>query len=293
MTDLGLKVSEKCIHCGQCINDCMSKVLEFDENNVPQVAKGGEERCIKCQHCMAVCPVGALSIFGKDPENSASVFERNPEELLNLIQTRRSFRHYKQENLPPEIMDKLKDMLKYTPTGVNNHRLHFSFIDDIEVMNDFRDYTNQKILDIITKEPWNILTKKYGFFKQQLINGDDVLFRNAPHLVVVSTPLDAPCRDIDPIIALSYFELYAQSLGVATLWCGLGHGCVQFLPELSKQLEIPENYKASYMMLFGPADVTYHRSTQPEECSVISVKKGNREMPFFQKAKRFLGNNVK
>lgn len=28
------------------------------------------EECWRCQHCLAVCPQGAISIFGKKPEDS-------------------------------------------------------------------------------------------------------------------------------------------------------------------------------------------------------------------------------
>ena len=64
---------EKCIQCGLCIKDCIAYSLEFDENNVPKFAQGGEDRCIQCQHCLSVCPVGAVSILGKNPENSEKV----------------------------------------------------------------------------------------------------------------------------------------------------------------------------------------------------------------------------
>ena len=235
MTNLELKIDEsKCIHCGQCIKDCMVGALEFDENNIPQVAKGGENRCMKCQHCLAVCPTGALSILGKNPENSELVREYNSQEILNLIKSRRSFRHYKKENLSPEIMAKLKDMLNWVPTGVNNHRLHFSFVDDIEVMEDIREYTNKKIIDLVSKPIADTLSKKFERYKKAILNGNDIIFRGAPHMVVVSSPIDAPCRDVDPMIALSYFELYAQSLGVATCWCGLGYNALSFFPELCK-----------------------------------------------------------
>ncbi len=292
MTKMNFKIdSEKCIHCGHCIEDCMVKALEFDENNIPQVAKGGENRCIKCQHCLAICPVGALSIFGKSPENSEPIQQYNPDEILNLIKNRRSYRHYKKENLSPEIMTKLKDMLNWVPTGVNNHNLHFSFIDDIDVMNDFREYTNKKLIEIVSKPIVGEALKKFERYKKALLTGEDLIFRGAPHMLVVSTPIDAPCKDIDPVIALSYFELYAQSLGVGTCWCGLGYGVLRIIPELCKQLEIPDNYKISYVMLFGPADVEYQRSTQPEPFKIVSVKKGHREMSLIEKIKRFIVNS--
>ena len=122
---------EKCIRCGLCVKDCTAGVLEQAENEVPKIAENGEKRCIKCQHCLAVCPTGALSIFGKNPQDSDSIREVNSDDVLNLIKSRRSYRHYKQENLDKETMDKLKNMLNWVPTGCNNHRLHFAFIDDI------------------------------------------------------------------------------------------------------------------------------------------------------------------
>lgn len=288
---MNLKIDEsKCIHCGQCINDCLSKTLEFGENNIPKTAENGEKRCIGCQHCLTVCPTGALSIFGKNPEESDAVQQYNPDEILNLIKNRRSYRRYKSENLAPEVMEKLKNMLNWVPTGVNNHKLHFSFIDDVDVMNDFREYTNKKLIEIISKPGINGALKKFARYKNAILKGDDVIFRGAPHMVVVSSPVDAPCKDVDPIIALSYFELYAQSLGVATCWCGLAYGVLRFMPELCKQLEIPEKYKLSYVMLFGPKDITYHRAPQPEPFTMVSVKKGNREMSFVEKVKRFFYN---
>lgn len=286
---------DKCIHCGLCINDCTACSLEFDENKVPKFAQGGEERCIKCQHCLAICPVGALSILDKNPENSNPVFkEYNSDELLNLIQSRRSTRHYKCENIDRDKLDKIKNMLNWTPTGCNFHKLHFSFIDDIEVMNEFRGYVNSKLVKIITKTPVKGLMNKFSKYRDAFLNGVDVIFRGAPHMVVVSVPVNAPCANIDPVIALSYLELYANSLGIGTTWCGFAQICIQFFPELSEYLEIPEGYKSGYVMLFGNPDIKYARTTQPEEFETISVKKkGFEKLSIADKTKRYFWNLVK
>lgn len=284
---------EKCIHCAQCVNDCITHCLKMNkEDNIPQFRKGGEERCIKCQHCFAICPTGALTLYGKNPENSENTnFNLNSDELLKLIKSRRSYRKYKQENLDEERMNKLKDMLNWTPTGVNNHRLHFSFIDDIEVMNDFRKKVNTKLVKLLNKTPLKGIKKKFSRYINAILAGEDVIFRNAPHMVVVATPLNAPCKDIDPVIALSYFELYAQSMGIATLWCGLAEACLKLFPETSEYLEIPENYKTSYVMLFGLSDKKYHRTTQPEKYNIISVKqKETTKVSILRKLQRFIWN---
>lgn len=286
---------EKCIHCGLCINDCITFALEFDGNKNPEFAEGGEDRCIKCQHCLAICPTGALSILEKNPENSDRVLPQyNADELLNLIKSRRSFRHFKSENVSPETIEKLKNMLNWIPTGCNNHGLHFSFIEDINVMNDFRDYTNKKLVKILQKSPVKGLAGKFSRYKDALINGNDVVFRNAPHMVVVSAPLSAPCVNVDPIIALSYFELYAQSMGIATLWCGFAQACLQIFPELCRELKIPDGYKASYVMMFGPADVKYARTTQPEPFEIsVTEKFSPQKMTLIDKLKRYFWNSAR
>lgn len=53
----------KCIHCGLCLKDCVAECLEFDKNKFPKYKEGGKENCFACQHCLVICPVGALS-FG-------------------------------------------------------------------------------------------------------------------------------------------------------------------------------------------------------------------------------------
>ncbi len=279
---------EKCIHCGLCIKDCSANAIEFDENKIPVM---DENKCFKCQHCLAVCPTGALSVCGKKPENSDKIYSQDPDMILNLIKSRRSVRHYKKENLDSEKMDKLKNMLNWVPTGCNFHKLHFAFIDDVEVMDEFRKYVNDIVVDALTKKSVKVIVNKFAKRLQSFLNGDDVIFRGAPHMVVVSTPPNAPCHDVDPMIALSYFELYAHSMNVGTCWCGLAEFCLLVMPELAEYLEIPDGYKPSYVMLFGEPDIKYARTVQPEPFEFVSVKKGKfRKLGFWEKAKRYFWN---
>ena len=192
-------------------------------------------------------------------------------------------------------MDKLKDMLTWVPTGCNFHGLNFHFIDDIEVMNEFRTHVNNKVISALTKKHIKPVVEKFSHYGKLLINGEDVIFRGAPHMIVVSNSVKAPCANEDPIIALSYFELYAQSMGIATCWCGLAQSCLMFFPELSKYLQIPDGYQPGYVMLFGPKDINYTRVIQPEKSPVVSAKKVGFEekMSFLEKTKRYFWNFIR
>ena len=221
---------KKCIHCGLCVKDCMAKIISFDENKFPFSIKEREQSCINCQHCLAVCPSGALSINGKSPENSSYVeTEFNSDQLLNLMKSRRSIRHFRHENVNSETINKLKSMLDVVPTGVNNHGLYFSIVEDVNVMDKLRAEVNERIVKIVSNKAVKSIAKKFERYTDAILKGEDIIFRGAPHLIVVSTPKDAPCKDIDGTIALSYFELYAKSLGLGTCWCGLAYSCFKII----------------------------------------------------------------
>lgn len=290
MENLNFKVDEsKCIHCGLCAKDCIAGVISMDENKTPKAT--APQRCIGCQHCIAICPVGAISVFDKNPDDAEKVYAQNPDMILNLIKSRRSDRNFKLENVDKAKINKLKDMLAWVPTGCNCRKLHFSFIEDVEVMNEFREYTTNKVLSALEKKPIKAVAEKFSNYAKLLLKGHDVIFRGAPHMVVVANHVDAPCSKEDAIIALSYFELYAQSMGLGTCWCGLADSCMKLFPELCEYMGVPEGYKPEYVMLFGEKEVNYARTTQPEKVSIVSAQKtGFEKLTAGKTLKRYFWN---
>lgn len=75
MRDLLFKVDETlCVGCGACVDDCLNQVLVLG-GSVPQAANA--RNCIGCQHCLAVCPTGAISIFGVSPDSALPLNEKS------------------------------------------------------------------------------------------------------------------------------------------------------------------------------------------------------------------------
>lgn len=277
---------EKCIRCGLCISDCLSSCIEFDEDNFPKMT--AEERCISCQHCLAICPTGALSFNEKHPENSQAVDYNN---ILGLIKSRRSVRQYKDEEISEETFSQLKEMLPFIPTGCNSHSLHFSIVEKKSAMDTIRNRVNELLIKTMSYKALAPIVNKFSKYKDAFINGEDVIFRGAPHMVVVSSPVTAPCATVDPIIALSYFELYAQHLGLGTCWCGFAQVCLKIFPEICEMLEIPSGYKPVYVMLLGIPAVKYQRTIQPEPYKIAEIKEiHEKDSCFFCKAKRLFTN---
>ena len=258
-----------CIRCGKCVCDCIVGILQKGSDGVPMIPEGLENVCINCQHCLAICPAGAVecnNVKASDCFPSGELPEST--KMLNLLRMRRSVRHYKNENIPPEIMAQLKDSLAWTPTGCNDHRLAFRIIEDRSQMDFFRQETASMLKKLIR---WGILGLFYPRLKHYLnriLAGEDVVYRNAPHMIVALTPKNAPCKEADPWIALSYFDLLAQSFKLGTCWCGFAVYAIKFNKKIQKRLNIPKNYKVGSVLLFGSPSITYARSTNPAQYSL-------------------------
>jgi Fe-S-cluster-containing hydrogenase component 2 len=262
---LGLRIDEeKCIQCGECAADCPYEVLSLDKG-YPAVVADREERCIACQHCFAVCPTGALSIFGLNPDDSITLDDTLPssEQLATLMKGRRSVRHYLEEPVDSSVIRDLIEVVANGPTGVNNRQVLFTVVEDQNFMASLRKKTIEGIRRV---EEHTGLPKGLEFFSgivEAADRGEDVLFRNAPHLLIVSSPAAGPSPEPDCLIALTYFELLAASSGLGTVWNGLCKWALtRILPEFLAQLKVPANHTVGYMMSFGKPAVRYHRTVQ-------------------------------
>jgi nitroreductase len=233
----------------------------------PQIIN--EEGCYRCQHCLAICPTGAVSILGRNPDESTSLDGNlpDPARLETLIKGRRSVRRYTGKDLPPALIDELLDIAWHAPTGINNQNVLFTVIRDGATMDRFRD-------EVMTK-----LAKKQenggfpeGFVSQYLSaavqgwqeEGKDIMFRGAPHLLVASAPppKNSPCPVQDTHIALTTFQLMAHAHGIGTVWDGMFMMALAVCPELAARLEIPKDHLIGYAMAFGEPAIEYHRVVQ-------------------------------
>lgn len=261
--------SGMCIRCGMCIKDCIVQCLEFDADKIPRYVEDGKDMCVACQHCMAICPKGALSFGNKNPYASEIVSYGNSEDLLRLIKSRRSFRFFQKQDIPPEKLSKIVDMLAYPPKGGNADSLHFSIVATAEKMRAIEKFTYDTINAIENPSP--VIESCRNCYN----NGIDFIYRGAAALVAVSVDKSkaiAGCENADPIIALSYLDLYAQSLELGTLWTDATVSVMKELPEVRSLLEIPDECELNYVMLLGVPAIKYRRTVQREPANVTMIR---------------------
>lgn len=265
----------RCTKCGTCVSDCPSLIISL-ESGVPAIRAEKEGKCIRCQHCLAVCPTGAISILGKNPAMSAQVKGRFPDtdKMEALIKGRRSVRRYVDENLPPDLIQRLLDVTSHAPTGCNSRQVFFSVVDDRAVMSKIRNELHEIIEARAQADQLPPDLKFFADFVPLWRDKNiDAIFRRAPHMLVVSAPTAVATPEQDCIIALTQFELFAQSMGLGTLWCGLATWAfTDIAPKFKARLGIPEDHQIGYVMLFGKPAVTYHRAVQHAPAGIHYVK---------------------
>jgi nitroreductase/NAD-dependent dihydropyrimidine dehydrogenase PreA subunit len=268
---------ERCTQCGQCVADCPAQCIVMDDGKYPGIPE--EQSCIRCQHCLAVCPTAALSILGVNPDDSLAFKDALPtaESMEILIKGRRSTRQFKKQALDAQTIRKLLETAWHAPTAVNARGVLFTATMNLNATAALRKELYAKVEEMLAaRDPG-----EDDFFHQYLRrflaayrkDGTDGILRNAPHILIASAPRTAPQPKTDCIIALSYLDLLAPTLGVGTVWNGILTHCVtEYFPELATRLGVPADHELGYCMSFGPPAVHYQRTVQRIPASMNLVE---------------------
>ncbi len=257
----------KCIKCKICVSDCPVLIIN-GKTEYPEIKYNKENNCLKCQHCLAVCPVGAVSIWNKKPENSIIIDNKipNSSELELIMQTRRSVRKFKSDEIDKNLILYLLSVASYAPTSKNENSVQFSVIYKQKDMFKLREMTYKYIKKVFDE---NKLPRKYAYLnnfrelweKKKI----DIIFRNAPHLVIAHAPKTSASPKIDCTIAMTYFDLLANYNKIGTLWNGFAQYTFEHVaPELKNKINIPNNNTVVAVLLFGKPAIKFKRSIQNE-----------------------------
>ncbi len=244
---------------------CPANIIDLVDG-YPVISAEKEAGCYRCQHCFTICQPGAISILGLDPGDSRPLNKVliDPDRFETFIKGRRSIRSYRDEDLDPALLRRLLDVAGHAPSGKNDRKVRFTLIDNKQELGLFREKVVAGLAGLAREKRLPQGQEFFGYFVQLWEEKKiDVIFRGAPHLLIASAPKDAVSPLPDCFIALSYFDLFAQSLGVGTVWCGLAKWVIDdILPGTREFLKIPEDHVIGYGMVFGKPAVQYARTAQ-------------------------------
>lgn len=263
---------EKCTQCGVCTHICWTHAMKKGEDGYPVMSQNDPSdswhSCWGCQRCMASCPTGALGICGKKPEDSATPDQRpTPESVDALVLTRRTCRDFKQEDIPLEKINHILSLAATAPSAGCNQQVRFSVVTQKEVMKKLSKKLWQGLLDnaeqgIFPGSEEGFNEKDFRLVERGINHGKDVIFRNAPHMLLIHAPKSPGSPTIDTAIALTYGELLFSAHGFGTVVASFGGTSLRSLPGLLEELGIPEDHFLQAPLLFGIPSLTFPRGTQ-------------------------------
>lgn len=270
----------KCIRCGRCEKVCTGMVLHPGDDGVPRMddfERFGWRGCWGCEHCLAVCPAGAISILGKRPEDSLP--PAPPEAgtyLERLIANRRSCRRYRDENVDPAIIDSMMRAMQCAPAGGNSQNTEFTVIDDKDRVEQIRAIAYAKMEEAAVRGVFTSSFNEFYYGKMKQSENDvrkgDLLFCGAPHLFIAHVKATGKWAEdfaVNCNLATAYFELLANAHGLGTIIMSYSADVVrEIAPEAREMLGIPKDHYLKLIVGFGYPEIPYARGVQKGQIKV-------------------------
>ncbi len=283
----------KCNGCGLCVSVC--KDFSFEIVN-KKVALTGNPLfgCVACGHCMAICPTDALKIQGREL-SADDLFDlpgkeksANYEQLLNLLQARRSIREFKEAPVGKEIIDKIIAATRTAPMGIPPSDVHLMILDNGDKVRNF----SQDFCTYLESLKWFVaewfLTFMRPFwgksndemlrqfvkpvvqlFTEHMKKGEDLVMYNAPLAIYFyGSPYSDPA---DPLIAATYAMIAGESLGLGTCMLGAIHPFIQYgrkSKKLREKYGIKFKSREGLFVIFGHPKVKYSKGLKRTFASV-------------------------
>lgn len=255
--------TEKCKRDRICASECPMGIIRLKgDEGYPEMVPGGEKACLVCGHCVAVCPLGAMSHELVPVELCPPIREElsiDLERAVQFLRSRRSVRVFKDQPVEREKIQRLIEIARYAPTGGNSQLLQWTVFTDKEQIQRLAQMAVEWIRKLVEGGPRPGVPAYMPMIVAGWDAGRDTVLRNAPCLIIASSPQDNANGMVDVTLALSYLELAATTMGLGTCWAGLLQRAIQFWPPLREAVGLPEAHTNQYPMMLGYRRFRYHR----------------------------------
>lgn len=242
----------KCVKDRICIRACPYRLFLDSGDGSPVLRENAGELCIECGHCLAVCPVGAISLNGVDQENLPErdpSLDPTPESVEQLFTFRRSIREYKTKPVERELLTRLVDIAHYAPTAINGQPVHWTIVDSKDELRRLAgliaEFMRENNMMPLLAEAWD--------------NGMDLILRDAPALAVAHAASTAINPQTDCAIAVATMELAAAANGLGACWAGIMARAANASAPVREVLQLPEDHNVYAALMLGYPKFQYDR----------------------------------
>lgn len=178
-------------------------------------------------------------------------------EVLDAIQKRRSIRHYKPDDIPDDVLDRLLNAMRLAPSGKNCQPWKFVVVRDKAIKSEVAAACNwRRANGSLVSQAWvdeaPVIIVACGFEQQAAVRyykNDQVITANWAALEAerAQGPIEyESALNFDLAIALDHLSLAAAAEGLGTCWIG---GLDE--PQMRRALSVPEGVRTGIAMTVG------------------------------------------
>jgi nitroreductase/NAD-dependent dihydropyrimidine dehydrogenase PreA subunit len=259
---------ETCTKCGICATQC--NMIIYKEGSYPRQLPGTDEFCMRCGHCVAVCPTGSLTHKEMPAEQTPLVYKKleiSFEQCAQLIKSRRSIRNYQDKAVPKEEIERIIDVARYAPTGHNMQDVRWLVINDRAYVDKIRAVGADWLRFVMKNNPQ--MAAMFAGIVELLDMGRDMFLQGAPAVVLAYGEKSNPMSATDCAIALAYFDLAAKTAGLGCCWAGFFYISAGSYPPMMEAVALPDGCTAYGALMVGYPKYKYQRIPLRKPARVI------------------------
>lgn len=261
----------RCNQDGLCMLECPARIIEMQDHG-PVAIKGAENICIKCGHCVAICPEAALALDFLSPESCRPVDDRlhlTGDHVEHFLRSRRSIRSYQKKAVPRDLLVRTLSIASSAPTGSNRQSVKWLVVHEKKDVQSITKHVIDWMRYVLESNPEVAET----FNMQILVNSweekIDRICRDAPHLIFAYGLKEIGSGKADCDTAIAYLELALPPFGLGSCWAGYVTFAVNQWMPLAEFLGIKSDHQVHGAVMVGYPKFSYKRIPERNKADIV------------------------
>lgn len=238
----------KCVKCYKCFRMMEHYCISLEEG----FPVFDHSLCNLCQKCVAICPAQAILVNGKKAEKIPdNLYLPSPEQVLHLLEKRRSIKHFKKKELEKSTINQIIEAAKWAPN--QNKNIALCIVNSQEFLKKMDEVAFgfvKKWHKILFGFP--LLTAFFKLFADDLDNirrkmeyeinySHHVLKKNTQALIILHGPKRIPVTERSSHYLAANMIFMAESLGIGACLMDSFVHTLMTTKSLKKELNIQDD----------------------------------------------------